>query len=99
MKAKTNVTVQDQDGNSSKPLLPVVFSLNERVIWDSHFGYEIGYFLGEGWVYNTYLIDIRTGRIVEECCHSKSEIHKYTNELIDKLTAKYGYEKRFSEVF
>ena len=88
-----------ENGNSSKPLLPVVFSFNEKVVWDSHFGYEIGYFLGEGNQYHTYLIDIRTGLIHEPCSHSKSEIHKYTNELIDKLTAKYGYEKRFSEVF
>ena len=98
-KAQDNVSVQDKDGNSSKPLLPVVFSFNEKVVWDSHFGYEIGYFLGEGNQYHTYLIDIRTGLIHEPCSHSKSEIHKYTNELIDKLTAKYGYEKRFSEVF
>ena len=88
-----------ENGNKSKPLLPVVFSFNEKVVWDSHFGYEIGYFLGEGNQYHTYLIDIRTGLIHEPCSHSKSEIHKYTNELIDKLTAKYGYEKRFSEVF
>ena len=99
MKAKTNVTVQDQDGNSSKPLLPVVFLFNEKVVWDSHFGYEIGYFLGEGNQYHTYLIDIRTGLIQEPSSYPKQEIHKYTNELIDKLTVKYGYEKRFSEVF
>lgn len=99
MKAKNNFTVKDQGGNSSKRLSPVVFSFYEKVVWDSHFGYEIGYFLGEGNQYHTYLIDVRTGLIHEPCSHSKSEIHKYTNELIDKLTAKYGYEKRFSEVF
>lgn len=57
------------------------------------------YYLGEGHVYETYLIDVRTGIVHEPTCYPKSEIHKYTNELIDKLTKKYGYEKRFSDVF
>lgn len=99
MKAQTNVTVKKEDENISKPLLPIIFSFNEKVVWDSHFGYEIGYFLGEGYQYHTYLIDVRSGLIHEPCSYSKSEIHKYTNELIDKLTAKYGYEKRFSDIF
>ena len=87
----------------SKPelytVLPVVFSFNERVIWDSHFGYELGYFLGEGSQYNTYLIDKITGLINEPCSHSKSEIHKYSEELIIELRNKYGYEKKFSDEF
>ncbi len=77
----------------------VAFSFNEAVVWDNHFDYEIGYFLGEGHVYETYLIDVRTGVVQEPTCYPKSEIHKYSNELIDKLTKKYGYEKRFSDVF
>lgn len=80
-------------------VLAAAFSFNEAVVWDSHFGYEIGYFLGEGHVYETYLIDVRTGVVHEPTCYPKLEIHKYTNELIDKLTKKYGYEKRFSDVF
>jgi len=82
-----------------EPMLATVFDFNERVVWDSGFGYEIGHFLGEGVAYNTWLIDVKTGLIVEPCSHSKSEVFKYTNELINKLTAKYGYEKRFSELF
>ena len=80
-------------------VLATAFSFNEAVVWDSHFGYEIGYFLGEGHVYETYLIDVRTGVVHEPTCYPKSEIHKYTNDLIDKLTKKYGYEKRFSDDF
>jgi len=80
-------------------LLADAFSFNDRVVWDSHFGYEIGYFLGEGHVYDTYLIDVITGVVHQPTCYPKSEIHKYTNELITKLTKKYGYEKRFSDVF
>jgi hypothetical protein len=92
-------TENNNDSTVAKRVLPVVFSFNEKVVWDSRFGYEIGYFLGEGNQYHTYLIDVRTGLVHEPCSYSKSEIHKYTNELIDKLTAKYGYEKRFSDIF
>ena len=96
---ENNNKIKDNSPHCSKHVLQDVFSFNERVIWDSHFGYEIGYFLGEGWVYNTYLIDVITGVVHEPCCHSKSEVHKYTDELISELTKKYGYEKRFSDTF
>lgn len=80
-------------------VLPVVFSFNDKVIWDSHFGYELGYFLGEGNQYNTYLIDKITGLIHEPCSHSKSEVHKYSEDLVNELKIKYGYEKSFSTDF
>ena len=92
-------SIEVVNGNFAKPMLAAAFSFNERVIWDSHFGYEIGYFLGEGKIYETYLVELVTGVVQEPTCYSKSEIHKYSNELIDKLTKKYGYEKRFSDVF
>lgn len=75
------------------------FTFNEPVIWDSGFGYEIGYFLGEGLSDNTYQIDQRSGLITEPNSYPKNEVFKYSNELIEKLTAKYGYEKKFSEIF
>jgi len=84
---------------TADPLLATAFSFNEKVVWDSHFGYEIGYFLGEGTSYHTYLIDVKTGLIHEPCSYSKDEVHKYTEELINILNKKYGYEKRFSTVF
>lgn len=71
------------------------FYFNENVIWDSGFGYDIGYFLGDGTQYHTYLIDMVSGGTHTPCSHSKSEVFKYTNELVEKLTVKYGYEKRF----
>lgn len=67
----------------------------DKVIWDSHFGYEIGYFIGEGNQDNTWLIDIKSGICKGECSYSKNQIYKYSDELIDKLTEKYNYEKRF----
>lgn len=99
MEAQNNNSIKDQNATCDNNMLQDVFSFNERVIWDSHFGYEIGYFLGEGNQYHTWLIDIRTGLIKEPCSYSKSEVHKYTDELISELTKKYGYEKRFSNTF
>lgn len=90
---------EDPKPACSKPPLPVVFSFNEKVVWDYFFGYEIGYFLGEGNHFHTYMIDMITGLIHEPSSYPKQEIHKYTNELIDELTKKYGYEKRFSDTF
>lgn len=71
------------------------FEFNEQVVWDSHFGYEIGFFLGEGNRYNTYLIDVKTGLIHEPCSHPTGQVHKYSEKLIDVLNVRYGYEKRF----
>jgi hypothetical protein len=78
-----------------KPNVIGGFVVGQRVVWDSHFGYEIGYFLGEGLMMNTYLIDVCTGKITGNCSYSQNEVHKYSDELIDSLTKKYGYEKRF----
>lgn len=78
---------------------PPRFERGEAVIWDSGFGYEIGYFECDGNTMGTYLIDIRTGRQPGLCSHPCSEVYKYTDVWIDELTQKYGYEKRFSPVF
>ena len=93
---KLSKETQDNEGNT---LLTTTFIKGDKVIWDSHFGYEIGYFIGEGNQDNTWFIDIRTGICTGECWLSKNEIYKYSDELIQKLTEKYKYEKRFSDVF
>lgn len=81
-------------------VLPAVFRPNDRIVWDSGHGYEIGYFLSDnGVMYNTYLVDIITGICQGEVSHSISQIKPYSKELIKDLTAKYGYEKDWSEVF
>lgn len=74
------------------------FKQGDKVIWDSHFGYEIGYFRAYGNYPRRYLIEIRSGKYWGLISWKKS-IHPYSNELIDKLTKQYGYEKRFSEIF
>ena len=75
------------------------FILNDRIIWDSHFGYEIGYFIGDGKMMATYEVILVTGKVQGLVSHSVSEIHKYSEDLVSKLSEKYGYQKQFSEVF
>lgn len=72
-----------------------IFKEGDKVIWDSHFGYEIGIFIGEGNQYHTYLIMPKSGIIQDKCSYSKSEIHHYTEELANTLSKKYGYKKIF----
>lgn len=85
-------TINTEDTNQENT---VVFQINERVIWNSSFGYEIGYFLGEGNQYHTYLIDEKSGLYPQLCSHSIDQIFKYSDEMVDVLTTTYGYEKRF----
>ena len=75
------------------------FKANDRVIWNSGFGYEIGYFRGEGRSMGTYLIDTRTGIVIGENSYRKREIEPYSKERVKQLTNIYGYEKSFSEIF
>lgn len=85
------------DGNT---LLPAVFRPNDKIIWDSGFGYEIGYFLSEnGVMYNTYSVEIITGICTGEVSNSINEIKPYSKELIKELSKRYGYEKDWSDVF
>ena len=73
----------------------------DKIIWDSGFGYEIGYFIEdtEKQMYNSYKIDLITGVVQEETLRSKDEIILYTKENQSRMKAKYKYYKAFSEVF
>ncbi len=60
MKAQNNVTVQDHDGNSSKPLLANRFTEKEiKEIWknslitESHWFFVKNYLNKDGWCSNT----------------------------------------------
>jgi hypothetical protein len=75
------------------------FSERDKVIWDSHFGYDIGLFIGEGVEMETYEIELFTGRCQGELSVSKSEVFPYSKELIKTLSLKYGYHKDWSEIF
>lgn len=79
--------------------MEITFKENEPIIWDSSFGYEIGYFIGNGKMMATYEVMLVTGKVQGLVSHSVSEIHKYSEDLVSKLFEKYGYQKQFSEVF
>jgi len=74
------------------------FKNGDRVIWDSHFGYDIAIFVGESGCYERWRI-----KLVSGCCNGgeasacKSETHPYSKELIAELSKKYGYTKDFKD--
>ena len=69
----------------------------DKIIWDSGFGYDIGYFIedSEKIMYNSYKIELVTGVIQEETLRSKDEIIPYNIENRIKMTTKYKYDKVF----
>lgn len=72
----------------------------DKIIWDSGFGYEIGYYIEESkYQYYQHEVDLVTGNVQGIVAHPMRELRVYTPESIQELTAKYGYEKSFSEVF
>ena len=82
-----------------------MFEKNDRVIWDSGDGYEIGYFeehcderLG-GKYKDRCTVQLICTENIKGALVPTFQIFKYSDEKIDKLTEKYGTEKRFSEVF
>ena len=84
---------QAKPQNKPRPL-----KRGEKVVLDSGFGYDIGYFNGAGKNYYTYSVEMVTGLVQGNCSYPQSEVLRYTDELIVELTKKYGYEKSFSKV-
>jgi hypothetical protein len=78
------------------------FKKGDRVIWNSCFGYDIGYFDRNGFAYDSESIalTLQTGSFAgSDILVAPFEVFPYSDELVDQLTKKYGYEKRFSETF
>lgn len=67
----------------------------ERIIYDSGFGYEIGYFVE--YVANHVIVDLISGSVMGDCCFSESDIHHYTEEKFAEVVKKYKYEKSFND--
>lgn len=78
---------------------PLPYDINEPVIWDSGFGYELGYFLGKGSGYQTGKIDVITGITLGECSYPLIELKPYNDENLRQCFYKYGYEKQISKIF
>lgn len=71
----------------------------DKIIWDSDFGYEVGYYIKESDfnIYNTYLVNVCTGIVTGECMHPKHEIIAYNPKNLAEMQNKYGYEKKLIE--
>jgi len=66
------------------------FKAGDKIIWDSGFGYELGYFVGEGVMHNTWSVNLITGcSIGQDVSFDKSEIFLYSDEEHQRCKQKY----------
>ena len=63
----------------------------DKVIWDSGFGYEIGFFIEESdnYMYNSYRINLTTGVVTGSTLRDKDRIIPHTEENIKQMEFKY----------
>jgi len=72
------------------------FKQNDKVIWNSGFGYDLGYFIGiDNNQYHNYIISMETGIIQGKSSLEMQEIIPYNDENLSKMIDKYGYELVF----
>ncbi len=74
----------------------------DRIIWNSGFGYEIGYFVE--FLENKTLdydckVELITGVVQGVTMKNFNEIEQYTDKRQSHLKSKYGYDKAFSKCF
>lgn len=66
----------------------------DKIIWDSGFGYEIGYYLGKSHMY--YHLKVRlVSRNRGIMHHQEEQVKPYSEELNDKMEKEYGYRHDF----
>jgi hypothetical protein len=64
----------------------------DKIIWDSGFGYDLGYFISEDInIYNNIRCDMVTGVVHGVNSYSKSEVIPYIKEKHEEMNAKYSY--------
>jgi hypothetical protein len=70
----------------------------DKIIWDSKFGWEVGYFLSDSHdvMYNTLEVNLVTGVVDGSIMHSRDEIKPYTKELAKEMKKKYKYSRSFN---
>lgn len=68
------------------------FKKGDKIIWDSHFGYEIGYFIEDSHnqMYDSYKVDLITGICQGEGLRPASEIKPFNEETIKEMSEKYN---------
>lgn len=64
----------------------------DKVIWDSGFGYDLGYYIRkDDNIYNNVRCDMVTGIAQREISYSKTEVIPYTEEKHEEMKKKYRY--------
>lgn len=69
----------------------------DKIIWDSGFGYEVGFFIEDAdkLHYDTYRIDLVTGVAQGDSTRPKREVLPHSPEKVAKMEAKYNYRREF----
>jgi len=66
----------------------------DKIIWDSGFGYDLGYFVSEeDCIYNNVRCDMVTGVVHGVNSYRKSEVIPYTEEKHEEMNTKYSYHR------
>lgn len=71
---------------------------NTKIIWDTGFGYEIGYFIREAddIMNNCVIVNLLTGCETGECLRVKDFIRLYSTDELQYMYASYGYYNEFT---
>lgn len=74
------------------------FKAGDPVIWDSNFGYDVGYFVSESNMYYHYRVTLVSGVSPgNDVTVNVNQVHPYSEEMIKTLTQKYGYRKQLAD--
>lgn len=75
------------------------FKKGDKIIWDSRFGYDLGYFIGDTNenMYNTFGVDLVTGIVGGKLFVYESEVLPYNEDTIKEMSKKYGHTKQFKK--
>ena len=72
----------------------------DKIIWDSSFGYEIGYYEHESITQHDHVqVSLVTGVVIGSTGKPTNEVKPYSNELDEKLATKYGYKHSFDKKY
>jgi hypothetical protein len=72
-----------------------IYKKNDRIIWDSGYGYELAIFVGESPEYNSYTIELYTGNSKGSFISvDVFQVKHYTPKLSAELAEKYGCKHR-----
>ncbi len=66
-----------------------------KVIWNSEFGYELGYFVKPISEKHAFVLAVTGKYSGITTIYPRTELYKYTTEMHDEMIKKYGYTRTF----